>query len=126
MLHPAEIPAIEQAAAHYAAQGLVLARDLEHYLLHPHGLVIKRPELFVLARPVVLDEPTRWLGRDEAGEANAWFIKFLVGRVPAAVAQMPRRLPFCCWHRQFRDGSHGRLHVVETDNLLRRIHEHQS
>lgn len=116
----ADIPAIERAIETYEAHGLVLAEHLQDYLRHPHGVLIKRADLVVLARPVVLDDPERWLGLDEAGEANAWYVQLLAGRVSAALALMPYRLPWCCWHRQFRDGPLGRLHVVATDQLLRR------
>lgn len=115
------VPAIEQAARLYQGEGMELHADISNYLVHPHGYVIKRPDLFLLARPIVLDDPERWLKRDELGEANAWFVKMLVGTWAAALREMPHPLPFCCWHRQFTQGPTGRLHVVATERLQKKI-----
>jgi hypothetical protein len=114
----AGLPPIEQAAQLYAQHGLVLARDLEAYIRHPLAFCIKRPDLLLLARPVDLAAPDRWL--DEPGVADAWYIHLLVGRLPAALAEMPHVLPWCCWHRDFRTPG-GRLHVAPTRSIINKL-----
>lgn len=112
------LPAIEQAAQIYARHGLVLARDLEAYLRHPWARVVKAPDLVLLARPVSLAAPERWL--QEPGAADAWYVHLLVGPLEAALAHMPYCLPAVCWHRNFRTPG-GHLHVVATDQLIKKL-----
>lgn len=113
-------PAVEIAAALYEKAGLVLARDLETYLRDPFGYVVKTPELLLLGRPVLLAAPLQWVR--ETGKADAWYIRLLVGRgrLAAAIREMPYYLPWCCWHRNFRAGPTGRLHVMPSSKLIAR------
>lgn len=117
------VPAIETACALYETHGLLLAQDLQNYLRHPAGYVVKTPEMLLLYRPVVLDDPDRWL--EHTGEANAWYVRLLVsGRgIETALREMPYRLPFCCWHRNFRAGPNGHLHVVSTDKIIQKVRQ---
>lgn len=111
-------PAIEQAVQIYHDHSLVLAHDLQDYLRHPFARVIKTPDLLLLARPVVMAEWADWI--EDPGTADAWYIRLLVGRPQAAAVEMPYRLPWCCWHRNFRTPG-GRLHVVPTDQLIKKL-----
>lgn len=110
--------AIERAAFLYAERGASLSVVLEAYLRNPLGYVFKRPDFLLLARPCQRADADRWLAIGEA--QDAWYVHLLVGgNVAAALQEMPYRLPFCCWHREWRaDG--GRLHVFPTDTLIRK------
>lgn len=114
-------PAIETACALYEAHGAVLASDLQDYLRHPWARIVKTPDLLLLYRPIVLDDPERWL--EQPGEANAWYVRLCVSRIgiAAALREMPYPLPFVCWHRNFRAGPTGHLHVVSTETLIEKV-----
>jgi hypothetical protein len=112
------VPPIDQAAQIYAQHGMVLARDLEDYLRDAHAHVIKTPDMLLLARPVDVANVERWLA--DPGEANAWYVRLLIGRPLAAMREMPYPLPLCCWHRNFRTPG-GPLHVAATHRILNKL-----
>lgn len=100
-----------------------LIDDLDAYQLDPNGVVISRPDLFVLAK-VVLDPH-----KDHRGEL-AWFIRMFVGdNMRALLAALPdygiKRICFCRNNDgRMRSYDIGRLlHWSErklSDNLQRR------
>lgn len=110
--------AMAQAMRLYSAANEHIEVDLGAYLRH--GSVIVRPELVLLYRPISRRRPDDWLA--DHGEADAWYVRLLVGRgtLRAALAEMPYVLPWCCWHRDFRNPG-SPLHCARTDQLIKKL-----
>lgn len=108
----------------YARAGRNLERDLANYLGGHGGYMVSRPDLLLMARPAVLEDlragEERWL-RDN-GQADAWYVHFLAGRggLKSAVREMPYRLPWVCWYRNFRH-SGGPVHYYRTETLIAKL-----
>lgn len=116
--------AIQQAAELYSAHGLILAKDLEHYL--KYGYVFCTPDRLLLARSIDLEKgQDHWVSDQKEG--SAWLVKLAIGRdcIPWFLQQIPFHKPFVAWGRDFLNRK-ANLHVYPIEKLLRRYHVEQS
>jgi hypothetical protein len=108
----------------YASIGESFERDMAQYGGGHGGLLISRPDLLLMARPVVLADlqrgEDRWLA--DHGAADAWFVRLLVGTasLDRAVREMPYYLPRICWYRAFRN-ARGSLRFYRTETVIQKM-----
>lgn len=93
----------------------ILGRDFVSALLAhiQHGVVISRPDLFLMARMVpagtdVSDPWRTW----PAAECNAWFVWCGVGDAREMLRLMPKPLPWVGFYRCKRDWSENRWYLT--------------
>ena len=96
-----------------------------------HGYMYSGPDLFVMARPVLLrmdgaGKPNLAdvaglgnLGIDQEREANCWFVWLAAGRLLGGGLErlIPYPLEFVAWHRR-----RGKLNVYALASMRRRTH----
>ncbi len=98
--------AFEQAQKWYAEHRYSLLRDLAHY--HRHGIVITRPDVFVMAKLI-----------KHEGELT-WFIKFGSGDIISLTWWVLSNLPCdavrkIAWHRHDKE----QLHSWSIDHFIK-------
>ena len=106
--------AILEAKDLYRRYSLNFERDLGFYLMN--GLVIARPDRFMMAKPIVAD-----IG-DECWNPispDCWYVHCAVGKgaVSWFLSQAPFRLPKIAF-RRFKDG-HNKMKIYNTDTFER-------
>ncbi|HVU38092.1 MAG TPA: hypothetical protein VHC95_07135 [Opitutales bacterium] len=114
---------IQQAVKAYESLGRNFAEDHGAYL--EFGYVVSTPNWFVMARPVNLAQPARWLTVDDLNstfpncpEAEAWYVQFACGRgaLRRFMQHLPFWLPKICWKRSLKK-PHSPLRIYRLDRL---------
>lgn len=107
--------AIMEAKQLYRRHGLDFERDLGFYLTN--GVVISRPDKFIMAKPIVAKE-----GDDcwNPASPDCWYVHCAAGRGALAwfLSQAPFRLPLLAW-RRFKNSPQNPLKIYQTDRFER-------